>query len=149
MKNAFVNAFVATVALMGLMLIAPLSQADPPPTTCKIKIWHCDNSYDRLYRNETNIHVFDGDDTAKVWATYENALVKEGEYINAHCNHKNCDITGYHVGYRAWEHNFCGANLYLQLTAAYSPQFTTSKPSNCGDGKKDNQGVREWREKLP
>jgi len=143
------NKFVTTVALMGLMLVAPFSQADPPPEKCNIKIWHCDNSYDHTYNNDPNIHVFDGDDSAKLWATYENAGLEEGYYANAYCNDNVCDITAYDVGHRTWKNNFCGANLYLQMTAAYTPQFTTSKPSNCGDGATDNVGVRKWREKLP
>jgi len=145
------NAFVTTAVLMGLMLVAPFSQADPPPETCKIKIWHCNAAYTGGI-NEAIIHVFNGDDDQHLWAVYENAKFKEGFYMNAYCSHKHCDIRAYNVGWDIWRKNYCVPNLYLQMTAPFKPDITKTKPSGCEGsqhGAKHGDYSKSFKEKLP
>ena len=123
------NSFVVAIALVALVLAAVPAQADPPPR-CDFKIYFCYQTWDAKFSPDCNIDVFDGDDGSHVWATYENHGFNAGRYMDAHCNHGNCDITVYQPGEREWKHDYCG-NLWIRFEDAYDVRIYTSEPTDC------------------
>ncbi len=132
------NLYVANVLIAAALLLPTYSFAKPPKTTCSFKVYNC-KAYQACgasYDARWNVHVFNGSDSVKGWAIYEQASLRQGRYTSAKCNEGNCDTKIYNYLGQAASINkaevfdYCG-DIYIDLSCAnnYATMYAKKTPS--------------------
>lgn len=100
MKRSVLKTTTSTALASGLLLtvVSTTAMADPPKNACNYNVYNCGYSDHKTCPGKPkdydyiSVFSYNGNDSVKIFAYYENVDIPRGYHAKAKCGHHNCDV---------------------------------------------------------